>query len=461
MAEKSEKRVPKAPKQIDFIVTTSNPKNDANNKKRVRSVAALKSWPERRKKIFEQLENSGTGQGAFVVNEPEPERQVKRVARKKAESSQSSRSDGPSAPRVPPGLPDQPRHAPMPIVFDESSRTSSYSTGGVNVEFTQAQQDDMSADSAVTLYRRTLPTLPLPALPSPDHHLHQGLIPCPCTQCRDVRRREALANEDATETTREVSRTRPKRMADGSEKVPRYSMPLLTPPASPGVGPGRGVGDPYNCYPVEYQPWYDEILHHMMTVYAPRGWPALKITKDQGIRWEWFMTQNALSEPALFYVRLLFGSGDMVRLGTMRPQYMYWLHAKAIAAMQEALQDPRRATSDAMILAVGRVALHEFMYGNKQASIRMHRPAQKHMIELRGGMRNLPFPDLVKRLMRWSDGIMAVGSDTPRMIEDDTSNPNFTLRESVSAVERWAPHEMPSVRSKINISDLINDEDDD
>jgi hypothetical protein len=76
-----------------------------------------------------------------------------------------------------------------------------------------------------------------------------------------------------------------------------------------------------------------------------------------------------------------------------------------------------------------------------------HRPAQKRMIELRGGMRALPFPDLVKRLMRWSDQIMAVGSGSERFLEDDETNPNFTLRESVGAVERWAPHEMVCVNA--------------
>lgn len=196
-----------------------------------------------------------------------------------------------------------------------------------------------------------------------------------------------------------------------------------------------------------------------MTVYAPRGWPALKITDEQGVKWEWFMTQNALSEPGLFYVRLLFGSGDLIRLGTVRAEIMYWLRDQAIKSINEALGDPSRACSDAIILAVGRIALHEHMYGNKDDSSRVHRPAQKRMIELRGGMKKLEFPELVKRLMRWSDNIMAVGSGTARLLEDDEENPNFTLRQSVGAIERWAPHEMPQVRSKIKISDLVNDED--
>ncbi|KAF7186588.1 hypothetical protein HII31_12146 [Pseudocercospora fuligena] len=199
----------------------------------------------------------------------------------------------------------------------------------------------------------------------------------------------------------------------------------------------------------------------MMTVYAPRGWPALKISDDQGVKWEWFMTQNSLSDPALFYVRLLFGSGDMIRLGSMRPEIMYWLRQEAIKAINDALGDPNRSCSDALILAVGRIALHEHMYGDKYASSHVHRPAQKRMIEMRGGMKALEFPELVKRLMRWSDRIMAVGSGTPRMLEDDETNPNFTLKQSVGAIERWAPHEMPGVRSKIRISDLVNDDEDD
>ncbi|EGP92705.1 uncharacterized protein MYCGRDRAFT_106800 [Zymoseptoria tritici IPO323] len=42
---------------MEFIVTTNNPKNDTKGKKRVRSIAALKGWPERRRRAFEHLED--------------------------------------------------------------------------------------------------------------------------------------------------------------------------------------------------------------------------------------------------------------------------------------------------------------------------------------------------------------------------------------------------------------------
>ncbi|KAK4505889.1 hypothetical protein PRZ48_003854 [Zasmidium cellare] len=435
----------KKPKQIDFIVNTGNP-NDASsqaNKKRVRSVAALKSWPERRKRIFEQLESSSaggsgsggsSGQSAFLV-ETEP--------------TTTTFTAGPSS--------------------TEKKRTASHPTGLVAGPPRPAPPPPakeptyigLGAGSSIALYHDALSRVPATKAAVEQVHLIHPDTPCQCKQCRSKRR---IANTPlgAVSSTQHIVPDRRKRMADGSEKPMAFvgggDMAMLTPPSSPGRSPG-GRGDPFNCYPVPYQPWFDHILHHMMTVYAPRGWPALKITDEQGVKWEWFMTQNALSEPALFYVRLLFGSGDMIKLGTVRSEIMFWLRAQAIKAINEALTEPSRACSDAIILAVGRIALHEHMYGDKHASAHVHRPAQKRMIEMRGGMKALEFPELVKRLMRWSDRIMAVGSGTARLLEDDEQNPNFTLRESVGAIERWAPHEMPGVRSKIKISDLVNEED--
>ncbi|KXT13745.1 hypothetical protein AC579_10085 [Pseudocercospora musae] len=411
--------MPPKKKQIDFIVTTSDPNDASNaaNKKRVRSVAALKSWPERRKKIFEQLESSGSGHGAFLLHEPDQ--------------------------------PQQPQPCPP------ANNTAKHASTGVAKR--PRVYGPPRPESAA--YRKAFARLKAKAA---DHHVHNSSVPCRCQQCRSKRR---IANTPlgAVPSSHAIVPARSKRMADGSEKLIEFSgdMAMITPPSSPGPSPSPRRLDPFNLYPVQYQPCFDLILHHMMTVYAPRGWPALKISRDQGVKWEWFMTQNSLSEPALFYVRLLFGSGDMIRLGSLRSDIMYWLRQEAIKAINDALGDPNRSCSDALILAVGRIALHEHMYGDKYASSHVHRPAQKRMIEMRGGMKALEFPELVKRLMRWSDRIMAVGSGTPRMLEDDETNPNFTLKQSVGAIQGWAPHEMPGVRSKIRISDLVNDDEDD
>jgi len=160
------------------------------------------------------------------------------------------------------------------------------------------------------------------------------------------------------------------------------------------------------------------------------------------------MTQHALQEPALFYVRLLFATGDLVALGRLRPEVPLWLRARAVQAINRALDNPAQATSDALILAVGRIALHESMYGDRIASNAIHRPAQYRMIMMRGGMDALPFPDLVKRLMRWADRVMSMQGGVPRFLAEDESQ-NYTVDQSVDVLEKWVPHEGRALRLKV------------
>jgi hypothetical protein len=198
----------------------------------------------------------------------------------------------------------------------------------------------------------------------------------------------------------------------------------------------------------------------MMTVFAPRAWPVLNITSDQGTRWEWFMTQHAMEEPALFYVRLLFASGDLIRIGSLNRECSYWLQTQAIKAINEALRDPKRSAGDGLILAVGRIALHECMYGDRNAANTVHRPAQRRMIDIRGGMARLGFPDLVKRLMRWADRVMSMQGNTARLLPDDEDEGNFTysLKQSVDGFEAWAPRETgQALRDKMAIANLLTD----
>ena len=234
--------------------------------------------------------------------------------------------------------------------------------------------------------------------------------------------------------------------------ISRYSVPR---PET--ISPGRH--DPFSCYPVQWQPWYDGLLRYMMTVFAPRAWPVLDITAAQGQRWEWFMTQHAMAEPALFYVRLLFASGDLIRVGALDRKCSYWLQSQAINAINEALRDPGRSCSDGLILAVGRIALHECMYGDRAASNAIHRPAQRRMIDMRGGITQLGFPDLVKRLMRWADGVMSMQGGTKRFLPDDEDrgNSTYSVKQSVDGFEAWAPEAGQALRKRITIADLLTD----
>lgn len=245
---------------------------------------------------------------------------------------------------------------------------------------------------------------------------------------------------------------RPDEQIETMRAIARYAVPR---PAT--INSGRH--DPFNCYPVQWQPWFDGLLHYMMTVFAPRAWPVLNITSDQGTRWEWFMTQHAMEEPALFYVRLLFASGDLIRIGSLKRESSYWLQTQAIKAINEALRDPKRSAGDGLILAVGRIALHECMYGDRNAANTVHRPAQRRMIDIRGGMARLGFPDLVKRLMRWADRVMSMQGNTARLLPDDEDEGNFTysLKQSVDGFEAWAPGRGQNLRDKMAIANLLTD----
>lgn len=227
----------------------------------------------------------------------------------------------------------------------------------------------------------------------------------------------------------------------------------------------NGRVDPFNSYPVPAEPWYDWVLHHSMSeasiclvsstddlkvanVFGPRGWPALGFTPSQAKSYERSINQYVLAEPALFYVTLLFASGDLISLGMLRPEVALWLRTKAVQAINEALNDPKRAVSEAMILAVSRIAIHESIYGDRIAANTIHRPAQYKMIMMRGGMQALNFPNLTKRLMRWADTIMAMQCETPRYLTEEPDQ-DWSVAETVDAFEGWVPLEAMALRRKI------------
>lgn len=313
---------------LTFLVTTNPFATSAADKRRVRSAAALKSWPERRKKVSRKLRDSEEG-----------------------EETSDFIEQGPSSP-------------------SSSIRISSLDPRPSNTSEDVPFYYEVRHPGTATSITHSIQINSPPTVAEPCPRQKTPELPCKCWRC-DAQRHQSLVRQKRPR----VDLQSRKRLADGSLKF-SGGLALITPPSSPEPEqPVSSRADPFNCYPVPYHPWFDGILHHMLTIYAPRGWPALKITREQGIKWEWFMTQHALAEPALFYVRLLFGSGDLIRLKVLKPEITYWLRAQAIKAINQALEDPARAISDPMILAVGRIALHESMYGDRHAANMIHRPA--------------------------------------------------------------------------------------
>ena len=232
-------------KRIDFIVNTGDP-SDAANKKRVRSVAALKSWPERRRKLFEQLEGSSTsGQGAFLVEEPR-----RKVSRTEASST---------ATRVT-------RVAGPPRPGEEVVTTATTVTEPSHRQPTTLSQ-------GVSLYHDALSRVPATTKAIEQVHAVHRDSPCSCPQCRHKRKVANICLEPLSTSTYSVPARR-KRMADGSEKPMGFNgdMALITPPSSPESAVSGGRTDPFNCYPVPYQSWFDKVLHHSESFFSFSRW---------------------------------------------------------------------------------------------------------------------------------------------------------------------------------------------
>lgn len=81
------------------------------------------------------------------------------------------------------------------------------------------------------------------------------------------------------------------------------------------------------------------------------------------------------------------------------------------------------------------------------------------MIDMRGGITQLGFPGLVKRLMRWADGVMSMQGGTKRFLPDneDEGNSTYGVKQSVDGFEAWAPETGQALRKKITIADLLTD----
>ena len=87
-----------------------------------------------------------------------------------------------------------------------------------------------------------------------------------------------------------------------------------------------------------------------------------------------------VTEPPLFYTSLFLASGIPVAEGNLPLEKALWLRSKAVRLLNEALDDADRASSTALVCAVGKIALHEHIYGDRQAAHRVHRPAQQRYI---------------------------------------------------------------------------------
>ncbi|KAI7618216.1 hypothetical protein KC343_g9181 [Hortaea werneckii] len=201
--------------------------------------------------------------------------------------------------------------------------------------------------------------------------------------------------------------------------------------------------DPFETYPVPYQPWFTWLLDFWYIHILPKARSLVKLQPQTLSSYILWSRRFELTEPALFYTSLFLATGIPVANGQMHVEKALWLRGQAVRALNEALDDPDRAISNAMISAVGKVALHEFIYGDRQAAIRIHRPAQQRMIAMRGGIEKLGFPVITLQLMTWYDALMAAESGTVAYFKDVPKKlaiASYTEEEAVRVTNESSPH---------------------
>ncbi|KAH9832423.1 hypothetical protein Tdes44962_MAKER02087 [Teratosphaeria destructans] len=201
--------------------------------------------------------------------------------------------------------------------------------------------------------------------------------------------------------------------------------------------------DPFSTYPVPYKSWFGWLLDFWYSGILPRSNRLVKVTTAQMSSYITWSRAFEITEPALYYTSLFLATGIPVSNGQLGIEKALWLRGMAVKALNEALSDPRRATSNAVISAVGKVALHEHIYGDRQASHRIHRPAQQRMIAMRGGVERLGLPAITLQLMVWYDALMAAESGTTAYfadLPDRLDLKSFAPNEAVQVTNESSPH---------------------
>ena len=81
---------------------------------------------------------------------------------------------------------------------------------------------------------------------------------------------------------------------------------------------------------------------------------------------------------------------------------LLYLKSKALTEINIALRDPKRATSDAIIGAVMKMAAYEAVFGDS-AVFSAHMQGLSLMLKMRGGLGTLGLDGLLERMVVWID----------------------------------------------------------
>jgi hypothetical protein len=148
---------------------------------------------------------------------------------------------------------------------------------------------------------------------------------------------------------------------------------------------------------------------------------------------------------------MLFAAGHLSQMRAVREELCGVLYERAIAAVYQALTEECRSNSTGLILATGRLAFYESMFGDKQNAHHLHRPAQYRMIRARGGLDNLQLPPVMKHMMKWADGLMALQNDDKSLLVTSLSgnDAGCSQVQSLQALQLYLPNQYATLLSNM------------
>lgn len=222
----------------------------------------------------------------------------------------------------------------------------------------------------------------------------------------------------SVQSNEEKKEEKEKESASQNTKVAAVNVPLI--PAARRAGAGRQ--DPFWSYPVEHEPYLPAIFAHYIENVAV-DIPDLDCASSKGsLRHCWFPL--AMEAPSTMYAVLLMAASHFCAL---HPPHLanridlLYLKSRALDEINKALRDSdsQRATRDAVVGAVMKMAAYEAIFGDTDV-FSAHMKGLAKMVETRGGLRTLGLDGLLERMVVWIDLNAAFLCGSRRLFGNDS-----------------------------------------
>lgn len=208
----------------------------------------------------------------------------------------------------------------------------------------------------------------------------------------------AKRKDESTKTVlRKKPASRSSSSSDDSEESGRSAESPVLAVSVPRLASGSQSSDPFWSYPVDYQPELSPLFAHYIENIAVEIADLDEPNEKGLIRKRWFPL--IMTEAAPMYAVLLMAASHFAIVEPKAATVINLLHlkARALAEINKALADPKRATSDAIIGAVAKMAAYEAVFGDSGNFV-AHMKGLAMMLKMRGGFSTLGLGGLFGRL---------------------------------------------------------------